>query len=349
MAGDLTATEAAELQNFLQKNYNTPPAEWLEGLMNQFDALKALLEQGVDSSRGEANDGIGEQARTAAAARAAALPMVRLLRRNIFIGMEEALPCYALGTINPSTFSDIFWQKVDEVNTGSQDAQMEVYVAHDGNFEFRFGGYIFHLLYLQSEDFARRSSYFLLVDRNTLMIDRYAEIVKEDPAWLEERADADRVYREIVPNLTLDKLFEDLNHDLDPESTRRAFYFLRAHAIERGIFYNLPLLPRNKAFLHAQYILGLLYRAVQSLLTREVSVNLQGVIAECFHDFMDFHSRMDIIQDPICRDLEAERTTPTMLPVSQSVLMRVRALPMDEKMDYPRECLRNPWCFPSKI
>ena len=222
-------------------------------------------------------------------------------------------------------------------------------MAHDGNFEFRFGGYIFHLLYLQSEDFARRSSYFLLVDRNTLMIDRYAEIVKEDPAWLEERADADRVYREIVPNLTLDKLFEDLNHDLDPESTRRAFYFLRAHAIERGIFYNLPLLPRNKAFLHAQYILGLLYRAVQSLLTREVSVNLQGVIAECFHDFMDFHSRMDIVQDPICRDLEAERTTPTMLPVSQSVLMRVRALPMDEKMDYPRECLRNPWCFPSKI
>ena len=346
MAGDLTATEAAELQEFLHQNYNTPPVKWLEGLMSQFDALKALLEQGVDSTRGESNDGIGEQARTAATARAAALPVVRLLHRNFFIGMDEALPCYAIGTISPSTFSDIFWQKVDEVNSETQDAKMEVYVAHDGNFEFRFSGYIFQLLYLQSEDFARRSHYFLSVYSDTLTIDRYPEIVKEDPAWLEKRADADRVYREIVPNLTLDKLFEDLNHSLGPEPTRRAFYFLRAHAIERGIFYNLPLLLRDRVFLHAQYILGLLHHAVKSLLTRQVSVNLQGVIAECFHDFVDLHVGTDIVQDPIGRDLEAERTTPTMLPVSQSLLMRVRALPMDEKMDYPRECLRNPWCFP---
>ncbi|KAK0124330.1 hypothetical protein ONS95_009300 [Cadophora gregata] len=336
MAMDLTAVEAAELQTFLAQNYNTPSDQWLDGLVKQFDTLKTLLEQGVEPTQKEPESGISEQLGTPAAARAAALPVVRLDSRNFLIGTDECMPCYGIGTISPGTFADIFWQRVNEVNNENQSAQIEIYLAQDNNFEFRFGRYMFQLMYLQNEEVARRLYHFRSLSSNPLIINRYTDIVKTAPESLKERARTDTVYGEIGPSLVLRHLASSPSRALGIESTRRAFYILRAHAIERGILYNLPLLPHAKVFFHAQYILILLNRAVASLLEKSVSITLQSVIAECYRDIPDLHSSQACLaQCPVGRDFDAERMAPTLMPLSQSVLMRVRALNMDMKMNFP--------------
>ncbi|KAH7360575.1 hypothetical protein BKA65DRAFT_188722 [Rhexocercosporidium sp. MPI-PUGE-AT-0058] len=316
MAFDLNDLEAAELQTFLAEKYNTPSAEWLIGLERQFGALQALLEQGNAPTQNESNDSDNEESTSPSAARAAALPAVKLIYRTLLIGTDESLVCYAFGTISQSLFEDIFWQKIDEARNETPETGAEVYKARAGHFELRFGGYHFDISY----------------DRWEGLVRKHSNILDAPVAFLKER-EAEEVYTRVTKTQGIRMGHDRLVSALGPDVFGMAFYYLRAHAIERGTFHNSFLLRHEGRFMHTQHILCLIEKALTRLTKRGDPWSLQHVVAEVFNGILA--GETFVSQCHTCREPLPERTPPALTPLSQSVLMRVRAQPIAAKLDFP--------------
>ncbi|CZT50490.1 uncharacterized protein RSE6_11487 [Rhynchosporium secalis] len=315
MAHDTRDWDAAEVQKFLEKNYNTPSPEWLEGLEKQFFALQALLEQGTNTTDDDSSKSDDEQETSPSAARAAALPVVKLVHRTFLIGCDEYLICHAIGTISQNTFEDIFWQNIDEVNNESLNSGFEVYSAGSSKFEFRFRGYHFDLSYSRWEELVRN----------------YSSVLDAPVGFLKTR-EADLIYAQLVKALEIRASYKNsLSTASSPEVVRIAFYYLRAYAIERGAFCNGHLPRHDSRYFQTQQVLALVEHALQDLKENETSLTAETVVAKVFDGLLAnqaFVSRHQVGLESL-----PERTASAMTPLSQSVLTKVRALPIGAKMN----------------
>ncbi|KAL2074785.1 hypothetical protein VTL71DRAFT_8564 [Oculimacula yallundae] len=318
MAG-LSDSDAAEMQAFLEQKYNTPSPSWLAGLQTQFALLQALLEQGSEPNHDESSnddDSDDDQKTSPSAARAAALPVVKLIYRTHLIGKDEYLICHAFGTISQNTFEDIFWQKVDEVNNETSDSGIEVYAAGNGKFEFRFGGYCFDIAYTRWEELVRS----------------YSNVLEAPVEFLKTR-EGDLVYAQLSRTREVRAAYDDcLSAAPNPDVVRIAYYYLRAYAIERGAFCNGNLPRHDSRYFQTQQILVLVKQALQDLRNNNEALTTENVAAKVFKNLSTEEILVSLRtgSDPL-----PEQISPAMTPVSQSVLARVRALPMQAKMDFP--------------
>lgn len=123
-----------ELRTFLEDNYNTPSNGWSAGLSQQFAKLQKALETGADTLSQPDSD---NDKNSPSAARAAALPVIKLIHLNSLIATDGALACGAFGTVSQDTFEDLFWEEIE--GDGMDADRVEVYEAKAGSFQFRFG------------------------------------------------------------------------------------------------------------------------------------------------------------------------------------------------------------------
>lgn len=115
---------APELQELLERDYNTPNPKWQVGLGVQFKVLQSCLE--TKTLQRPQSHGAPDTAETAefdadyspsalspSAANAAALPVIKLMFYEVPIANNEYMPCAAFGTVSPERFRAIFWETVE--------------------------------------------------------------------------------------------------------------------------------------------------------------------------------------------------------------------------------------------
>ncbi len=132
-----------ELRAFLEHNYNTPSNQWSAGLSKQFGKLQKTLETSTDTL---SQPGPGNNEDSPSAARAAALPVIKLIHLNPLISTDGALACGAFGTVSQDIFEEMFWEKIE--GDGKDVDRVEIYEAKAGSFQFLFGMFLVTLRHL---------------------------------------------------------------------------------------------------------------------------------------------------------------------------------------------------------
>ena len=148
--------DSEQVGPYLRKHFNVPDDTWWNGVHRVFSDLQIALEQGPQTLASE----LDEVSLSAQASRNSVSPTVKLYQCGTFklnlTAQNEPLTCYAVGTISPKIYAEMFWDVV--LRLQDEDIDMVVYEALEGSkpcFLFRYQGYNFFVTYLYCDKLIR--------------------------------------------------------------------------------------------------------------------------------------------------------------------------------------------------
>ncbi|CZR54378.1 uncharacterized protein PAC_04262 [Phialocephala subalpina] len=216
---DGTSTDFTKLRNDLELEYGMPIAEDWQRFERKFQLLRMYFEQGKGTID-ETDIKIETPSNDASKARASALPRVRIFKAGTFsmkvLACDEPLVCKAIGTISPERYEDVFWEKVAEVED-REKIEVDVFTINATSSEvtifMRFDGCEIKLRYLQWGSLIRA----------------YPSILDAPQSFLEHGSESARTFVESMKR-------DAETARLINENARFAYFYIRAWAIQRGIW-----------------------------------------------------------------------------------------------------------------
>jgi hypothetical protein len=148
---------------------------------------------------------------------------------------NEPLTCYALGTISPKIYAEMFWDIAMRLQ--DEDVDIVVYEALEGSkpcFLFRYHGYDFLVTYLYCDKLIREYVFIWNTKNISLTIRSYPEIVDAPDSFLIRYcADDVRVAVEDLKRGNKDAISVN-----NAPIVRKAYHYVRAWAVTRGLLKN---------------------------------------------------------------------------------------------------------------